>query len=101
MFADLLRLSAPQLSGQKPRQMDDAAIRSGVASNDARADAALRFAAKVATLRGPRERCRLCRRAGLLATAMHKSSEIVQHVALNSWTNYLTACFAPTSTSRW
>jgi uncharacterized peroxidase-related enzyme len=64
-----------------------AANRSG-SSNDAKADAAVRFASKVAQLRGHvgDADIRAVRTAGY---ADGEIVEIVQHVALNIWTNYV------------
>jgi uncharacterized peroxidase-related enzyme len=64
-----------------------AANRSG-SSNDAKADAAVRFASKVAQQRGhvSDEDVRAVRAAGYADDGI---VEIVQHVALNTWTNYV------------
>ena len=83
-------LSAHTYLGKNVAKLDDAemtANRHG-ASNDPKADAAVRFAAKVAQARG---------RVGdddLLAVRLAgyddaQIVEIVQHVALNTWTNYI------------
>ena len=59
-----------------------------VASNDPKADAAVRFAAKVAQLRGhvSDEDLQAVKAAGYSDAQV---IEIVQHVALNTWTNYV------------
>jgi alkylhydroperoxidase family enzyme len=68
-------------------KLDDSEIAAnrGGASNDAKADAAVRFACKVAQLRGhvSDEDVRALQAAG------YSDGEIVQHVALNTWTNYV------------
>lgn len=87
-------LSAHTYLGKNLAKLDDAEItanRSG-ASNDPKADAAVRFAAKVATARG---------KVGDADFAAVKAAgytdaqiiEIVQHVALNTWTNYFNEVF--------
>ena len=83
-------LSAHTYLGRNVAKLDDAemtANRSG-ASNDPVADAAVRFAAKVTTLRGhvSDEDFRAVKAAGYTDAQV---IEIVQHVALNTWTNYL------------
>ncbi len=88
-------LSAHSYLGKNLAHLDDAEItanRSG-ASNDLKADAAVRFAAAVARSRG---------HVGADALATVKLAgysdaqviEIVQHVALNTWTNYFNEVFA-------
>ncbi|WP_298160027.1 carboxymuconolactone decarboxylase family protein [Brevundimonas sp.] len=87
-------LSAHTYLGRNLARLDDAEItanRSG-GSNDPKADAAVRFAAKVV-----RERGRL---ADADFTAVKVAGytdaqiiEIVQHVALNVWTNYFNNVF--------
>jgi len=83
-------LSAHTYLGRNVAKLDDAemtANRSG-ASNDPVADAAVRFAAKVTTLRGhvSDEDFRAVKAAGYTDAQV---IEIVQHVALNTWTNYI------------
>jgi len=83
-------LSAHTYLGKHVAKLDDteiAANRSG-ASNDIKADAAVRFAAKVATLRGhvADEDLAAIKAAGYSDAQI---VEIVQHVALNTWTNYI------------
>ena len=60
----------------------------GGASNDIKADAAVRFAVKVAKLRGhvADEDFLAVKVAGYTDAQI---IEIVQHVALNTWTNYI------------
>lgn len=83
-------LSAHTYLGKHVAKLDDAEIaanRSG-ASNDMRADAAVRFAAVVARQRGKigDEALQAVRNAGYSDAEI---IEIVQHVALNTWTNYM------------
>jgi uncharacterized peroxidase-related enzyme len=83
-------LSAHTYLGKHVAKLDDAemtANRSG-ASNDAFADAAVRFAARVARERGHVSEAdfRAVREAGYDDAQI---IEIVQHVALNTWTNYI------------
>jgi uncharacterized peroxidase-related enzyme len=83
-------LSAHTYLGKNVAKLDDAEIaanRSG-ASNDIKADAAVRFAARVATLRGhvANEDFAAIKAAGYSDAQI---VEIVQHVALNTWTNYI------------
>jgi uncharacterized peroxidase-related enzyme len=83
-------LSAHTYLGKNVAKLDDseiAANRNG-SSNDARADAAVRFARKVAQLRGQvsDDDVRSIRAAGYTDGEI---VEIVQHVALNTWTNYV------------
>lgn len=87
-------LSAHTYLGKNLAKLDDAEItanRSG-ASNDLKADAAVRFAAKVARSRGHVSQADLSavREAGY---ADAQIIEIVQHVALNTWTNYFNEVF--------
>ena len=83
-------LSAHTYLGTHAAKLDAgeiAANRSG-ASNDAKAGAAVRFARKVAELRGhvSDEDVLAVRTAGYTDGEI---VEIVQHVALNTWTNYV------------
>lgn len=83
-------LSAHTYLGKTLAKLDDAEIaanRNG-GSNDPKADAAVRFAAKVATTRGhvSDEDVRAVKLAGYDDAQV---VEIVQHVALNTWTNYI------------
>lgn len=83
-------LSAHTYLGKNLAKLDDAemtANRSG-ASNDAKADAAVRFAAKVVRERGHvrEEDVRAVKSAGYDDATI---IEIVLHVALNTWTNYI------------
>ncbi|SFK65697.1 carboxymuconolactone decarboxylase family protein [Methylocapsa palsarum] len=83
-------LSAHTFLGKRLAKLDDAEIaanRSG-ASNDPKADAAVRFAAKVARERGhvSEDDVRAVKLAGYDDAEV---IEIVQHVALNTWTNYI------------
>jgi len=83
-------LSAHTYLGKNLAHLDDAemtANRSG-ASNDPMADAAVRFAAKVVRERGhvSDEDVRAVKVAGYDDAQI---IEIVQHVALNTWTNYV------------
>lgn len=83
-------LSAHTYLGKNVAHLDDAemtANRSG-ASNDPMADAALRFAVKLVRTRGhvTDEDVRAVKDAGYDDAQV---VEIVQHVALNTWTNYL------------
>ncbi len=83
-------LSAHTYLGKNLAKLDDAemtANRSG-ASNDPKADAAVRFAAKVTQQRGhvSAEDVVAVRNAGYDDAQI---IEIVQHVALNTWTNYI------------
>lgn len=83
-------LSAHTYLGKNVAKLDDAemtANRSG-ASNDPKADAAVRFAAKVTLNRGrvsPAD-IQALKLAGYDDAQL---IEIVQHVALNTWTNYI------------
>ena len=83
-------LSAHTYMGRNLAKLDDAEItanRNG-ASIDPMADAAVRFAVKVATARGhvSDDDLRAVRLAGYTDAQV---IEIVQHVALNTWTNYV------------
>ena len=83
-------LSAHTYLGKNLAGLDDAemtANRNG-GSNDPKADAAVRFAAKVARERGhvSEQDFRSVKAAGYDDAQI---IEIVQHVALNTWTNYL------------
>lgn len=83
-------LSAHSYLGKNLAKLDDAEIaanRSG-ASNDPKADAAVRFAAKVARERGhvAEEDLRAVKLAGYSDAQV---IEMVLHVALNTWTNYI------------
>jgi uncharacterized peroxidase-related enzyme len=83
-------LSAHTYLGKNLAKLDDAemaANRSG-ASNNPKADAAVRFAAKVTRQRGKvsAEDVSAVRNAGYSDAEI---IEIVQHVALNTWTNYI------------
>jgi uncharacterized peroxidase-related enzyme len=83
-------LSAHAYLGKHLAKLDDAEIaanRSG-ASNDPKADAAVRFAAKVTEQRGKvgAEDLTSVRNAGCSDAEI---IEIVQHVALNTFTNYI------------
>jgi uncharacterized peroxidase-related enzyme len=83
-------LSAHTYLGKTLAKLDDAEIaanrRGG--SHDPKADAAVRFAAKVASLRGHVSDAdvQAVRMAGYEDAQI---VEIVQHVALNTWTNYI------------
>ncbi len=88
-------LSAHTYLGKHVAKLDDAemtANRSG-ASNDPVADAAVHFAAKLTQERGRVSEADLAavRLAGYTDAQL---IEIVQHVALNTWTNYLNVAFA-------
>ncbi len=83
-------LSAHTYMGKNLAKLDDAEIaanRSG-ASNDIKADAAVRFAAKVTQQRGKVSSDDV---AAVKAAGYSDAQiiEIVQHVALNTWTNYI------------
>ncbi len=88
-------LSAHTYLGKNLAHLDDAEItanRSG-ASNDPKADAAVRFAAKVARERGHLAEADLAAVKGAGYTDA-QVIEIVLHVALNTWTNYFNEIFA-------
>ena len=83
-------LSAHTYLGKHAAKLDDAEIaanRNG-SSNDTFADAAVRFAASVTQQRGHVSDAELqaVRQAGYTDAQI---IEIVQHVALNTWTNYI------------
>ncbi|MCA9221710.1 MAG: carboxymuconolactone decarboxylase family protein, partial [Planctomycetales bacterium] len=83
-------LSAHTYLAKNLAKLDDAEIaanRNG-GSNDPKADAAVRFAGKIATARGhvSDEDVRAVKLAGYDDAQV---IEIVQHVALNTWTNYV------------
>lgn len=83
-------LSAHSYIGKNMAKLDSAEIaanRNGT-SNDPKAAAAVRFAVKVATLRGHvgDEDVRAVKMSGYDDAQV---IEIVQHVALNTWTNYI------------
>ena len=83
-------LSAHTYLGKNLAQLDDAEMLANRAgkSNDPKADAAVRFARKVMETRGHLGDAdvRAVRDAGYDDAQI---VEIVQHVALNTWTNYL------------
>ncbi len=83
-------LSAHTYLGKNLVKLDDAEIAANRAggSTDPKADAAVRFAAKVAEARGHvgDDDVRAVRLAGYDDAQI---IEIVQHVALNTWTNYI------------
>ena len=83
-------LSAHTYLGKHVAKLDDAemtANRSG-ASNDPKADAAVRFAAKVTRERGRVSQADI-QELKLAGYDDAQLIEIVQHVALNVWTNYI------------
>ena len=85
-----LRVTDALLVAHDVAKLDDAemsANRNG-ASNDLKAAAAVRFAVKVAKLRGhvSDEDFRAIKATGYTDAQI---IEIVQHVALNTWTNYI------------
>jgi len=87
-------LSAHTYLGRNLARLDDAEItanRNG-ASHDPKADAAVRFAAKVAANRGHLTDSDFdaVKRAGYTDAQV---IEIVQHVALNTWTNFFNEVF--------
>jgi uncharacterized peroxidase-related enzyme len=87
-------LSAHTYIGKTLAKLDDAEItanRNG-ASNDPKADAAVRFSVKVVRTRGHVEETDLeaVRAAGYTDAQV---IELVQHVALNTWTNYVNEVF--------
>jgi uncharacterized peroxidase-related enzyme len=83
-------LSAHSYLAKNLAKLDDAEIAANRAggSNDPEADAAVRFAAQVARERGhvSEEDLRAVKLAGWTDAQV---IEIVQHVALNTWTNYI------------
>ena len=87
-------LSAHTYLGRNLARLDDAEIaanRAG-ASNDPKADAAVRFAARVAVSRGQVSDAEFAavRLAGYTDAQI---IEIIQHVALNTWTNLFNNAF--------
>jgi uncharacterized peroxidase-related enzyme len=87
-------LSAHTYLGKNLAKLDDAEItanRNG-ASNDPKADAAVRFAAKVAAARGHIAEADFAA-VRLAGYSDAQIVEIVQHVALNTWTNYFNEVF--------
>ena len=87
-------LSAHAYLGKNLAKLDDAEItanRSG-ASNDPKADAAVSFAAKVARARGQISDADFAA-VRLAGYSDAQIIEIVQHVALNTWTNYFNNVF--------
>jgi uncharacterized peroxidase-related enzyme len=87
-------LSAHTYLGKNLAKLDDAEItanRNG-ASNDPKADAAVRFAAQVARARGHIADADLAA-VKLAGYSDAQVVEIVQHVALNTWTNYFNEVF--------
>lgn len=87
-------LSAHTYLGRNLAKLDDAEItanRNG-ASNDPKADAAVRFAAKVAKDRGHVTDADFAA-VKLAGYTDAQLIEIVQHVALNSWTNFFNSVF--------
>ncbi len=87
-------LSAHTYLGRNLARLDDAEITAnrGGASNDPKADAAVRFAAAVTRAHGHIADADLAavRSAGYTDAQV---IEIVQHVALNTWTNYVNEVF--------
>jgi uncharacterized peroxidase-related enzyme len=83
-------LSAHTYLGRNVAKLDDAEMTAnrGGTSNDLKAAAAVRFAVKVAKQRGhlADEDLQAIKTAGYSEAQI---VEIVQHVALNTWTNYL------------
>jgi uncharacterized peroxidase-related enzyme len=83
-------LSAHTYLGKHVAKLDDAEITAnrGGASNDPKADAAVRFATRVVTERGhvSDTDLRAVKAAGYSDAEI---IEIVEHVALNTWTNYI------------
>ena len=87
-------LSAHTYLGRNLAKLDDAEItanRNG-ASNDPRADAAVRFAAKVSAQRGQISDADFAA-VKLAGYSDAEVIEIVQHVALNTWTNLFNEVF--------
>lgn len=87
-------LSAHSFLGKNLAKLDDAEItanRSG-ASNDPKADVAVRFAARIVAQRGhvSADEFAAVKLAGYTDAQI---VEIVQHVALNTWTNYFNEVF--------
>lgn len=83
-------LSAHTYLGKHVAKLDDAEMTAnrGGASNEPTADAAVRFAAKVANSRGHVDEHDL-RAVKLAGYDDAHVIEIVLHVALNTWTNYI------------
>ncbi|MEO8669464.1 MAG: peroxidase-related enzyme [Bauldia sp.] len=83
-------LSAHSYLAKNLAKLDDAEIAAnrGGASNDPKADAAVRFAVKVARERGHTSEDDL-RAVKLAGYSDAQVIEIVLHVALNTWTNYI------------
>ena len=83
-------LSAHSYLGKNLAKLDDAEIAANRAgtSNDPKADAAVRFAAKVARRRGHLDDGDL-QAVKLAGYSDAQVIEIVLHVALNTWTNYV------------
>ena len=82
------------ISARTSRKLDDAEIaanRSGT-SNDPKADAAVRFAVAVTRSRGHTPKP-TSRRSAIAGYTDAQVIEIVQHVALNTWTNYFNEVF--------
>ena len=83
-------LAAHSFLGKNLAKLDDAEIEAnrGGGSHDPKADAAVRFAAKVTRERGhvSAEDLLTVKNAGYTDAQI---VEIVQHVALNTWTNYI------------
>ncbi len=87
-------LSAHTYLGKNLAKLDDAemtANRSGT-SNDPKAEAAVRFAAKVTRTRGQISDADFAA-VKLAGYTDAQILEIVQHVALNTWTNYVNEVF--------
>ena len=87
-------LSAHTYLGKNLAKLDDGEItanRNG-ASNDPKADAAVRFAVKVVRERGHVSAADLAA-VKLAGYSDAQVIEIVQHVALNTWTNYVNEVF--------
>lgn len=87
-------LSAHTYLGKNLARLDDAEMiaNRGGASNDPKADAAVRFAAKVAFARGHVAEQDLAA-VKLAGYSDAQIVEIVLHVALNTWTNYFNEVF--------
>ncbi|WP_425543024.1 carboxymuconolactone decarboxylase family protein [Alteraurantiacibacter aestuarii] len=87
-------LSAHTYLGKNLAMLDDAEIAANRAggSNDPKADAAVRFAARVAVDRGHITDADFAA-VRLAGYSDGQIIEIVQHVALNTWTNYFNEVF--------
>lgn len=87
-------LSAHAHIGRTFAHLDDAEIAANRAggSNDPKADAAVRFAAKVARERGHVSETDLAA-LKLAGYSDAQAIEVVLHVALNTWTNYVNEVF--------